>query len=110
MSNKRKHQHIVAGELESLVERVTPSTSQQDLFKIVSQVKALITVTKIPKVENRTIAASTIQDLDQVIHLTGIKCLYGSEAHNWSLRDDPDKAAEIQHACPWLGMRVDIVL
>jgi len=58
----------------------------------------------------QTITASSIRDLDQVVHLTGIKYLYGTEEHTWALLDDPNKSTDIPHACPWLGMRVDIML
>jgi len=53
MSNKRKRQHIVATELESLVETVTPSASRAELFEILTQVQSLITTAKLNKVQNK---------------------------------------------------------
>jgi hypothetical protein len=105
MSNKRKHQHVAASEIERLVGTFTPSASHAELVEILKQVQALVTASKTHKVEEskpQTIAASSIRDLDQVVHITGIKYLYTSEAYNWSLPDDPDKASDIPHAFPWL--------
>jgi hypothetical protein len=53
MSNKRKRQHIVATELESLVETVTSSASRAELFEIFAQVQSLIAMAKLHKVENK---------------------------------------------------------
>ena len=105
MSNKCKHPACRHGSDERLVGTFTPYLPlTRSLSKFSSRFK-LVTATKTRKVEEskpQTIAASSIRDLDQVVHITGIKYLYTSEAYNWSLPDDPDKASDIPHAFPWL--------
>jgi len=94
MSNKRRRLHIDAAELEKLVNTVTPSTSHSKLFEVVAQVQALLTTSK-----PQSISASSLRDLDQVIHLTGIKYQYGSPDHDWFLENNLNKEAEIRHGC-----------
>jgi hypothetical protein len=53
MSKRKRSQHIVATELESLVETVTPSASRAELFKFLTQVQSLIATAKLHKVENK---------------------------------------------------------
>jgi hypothetical protein len=54
MSNKRKRgQHIVVDELESVIETITPSASRAKLFEIVNEVQAIIAAAKLRNVENK---------------------------------------------------------
>jgi len=53
MSKKRKHQHVVAAELEDLFEAANPSTSRAELFEIVTQAQTLIAAAKLRKVEDK---------------------------------------------------------
>ena len=54
MFNKRKRsQHIVAAELGSVIEKVTPSTSRAELFEVLTQVQSLIAKAKLHEVKNK---------------------------------------------------------